>query len=398
MSNLIRHLTSIPTMIVLAIIANVAAIDVYIPNMPCMVDWFNCSQETIQISTGISIIGGSILTPFIGPLSDAIGRRKLLVYSQLIYAVSCLAAAFAPNIEMFLLSRFVQGTGSAGIFVVGFAVIADLYKGPKAVLCYAYITTAITTTLVFAPLVGGVFASQLNWQSCFLFLSLLASIVTALMYRYLPETLAAKTKFSLKNTMKTYRDILANPSFVGRAVAAPLMIGGILVIITNSVFYYVNTLGTTPGEYSLYQAAIMVFNTICSYVAGQKAKTLGVSTITKIGVSLLALGGTSFFVVAITQPEHMMLLTAAAALYAGGVGFAFSAMTSEAMHMYPETAGTTSAVLSLIRGVLISTCISVSAYVYDGTIISVASSVLVILFLCLMIYSSLGYLERKLEY
>src|SRR5260221_12965656 len=107
---------------------SVSQIDIYIASLPYMVDYFQSTQEMLQFTLSASVLGTSLVTLFIGQLSDAIGRRRLIVWFHSFYTFFLFAAAFSPSIEIFILSRFLMGCFSCAAVVLSFAVIADLFE------------------------------------------------------------------------------------------------------------------------------------------------------------------------------------------------------------------------------------------------------------------------------
>ncbi len=389
----VSTLTSIPAIVIMAIVASVFATDIYVPSMPDMTKWFGCSQEAMQFSVSIALIGSSIITPIIGPISDAIGRWKILFYGQALYSISCLLAAASPTIELFLSSRFLQGVGSAPAFVLSFAIIADVFKGNKVNIHFAYITTAITTALILAPMIGGFFATHYNWQLSFLFLGALSGFSTLCIYLWLPETLATRSKFSFSKSMKVYRDIMSNSRFIGMAVMPSLMISGIVGFITNASFYFIDELHYSAGAYSLYQASIMAGNTIFSYLASRTIKAFGTAQTINVGMLIFTFGGAGFLLAALIYPTNATIITITVSFFASGIGFVFAAITAEAMSLFPKASGAVSSLITLIRGIVIAVGVAIAGFMYNGTALSIAAFLALILVMCLGIHWSLGYLK-----
>jgi len=70
-------------------------------------------------------------TLFVGPLSDAFGRKSVIVYAAALYIFGALLAWIAPTLELLLLARVIQGLGAAGPRIVTLAIVRDLYSGTE---------------------------------------------------------------------------------------------------------------------------------------------------------------------------------------------------------------------------------------------------------------------------
>lgn len=376
----------IPIILILAVVSSVIAIDIYIPCLPNMVEYFSSSQELVQLSISSSILGSSLWTPFIGPLSDALGRRHLMVWSQALYALACFLCALSPNAESLIILRFFQGIAGTAAFVLVFSIITDLYEGRDVGVYFAMITTAITSSLMVAPLIGGYIAEYYIWQDCFSFLGILALISFLTLYFGLPETINKMTSFSMKDSMKLYRKIILNSSFMGMAVIPSIMIGGMVAFLACASFYYIDNLGVSSGMFSIYQACVMGSNTLFSYLAGRMIYRHGARLTMIIGMGIFTMGGLSFMLVSLLFPYSSILITTAISLYASGIGFVFAAITAESMALYPDNTGATSSMLSLVRGLLISACVSFASYLYTGELLDIALLLLMIIVGCLIIF------------
>lgn len=375
-----------PLPLMLAIVACVFSVDIYIPSMPVMAEAFGTSQEMMQFSISAGLIGTSLATPIIGPISDAVGRWRILVFSQIFFTLACFATIFATNIETFIFCRFVQGIGGAAAFAIGFACVTDVFKGTRAAIYISYLTTTITLSLVVAPLFGGAFAAYLPWQAAFVFLTALAALSTAVLYWRLPETLQAPNPFSIRNTFAAFGSMMADKRFMVMATVPSLLIGGIIVFMSTGAFYFINELGIPAVLYGVFQGIIMFCNTMASYLSGRLIERLGLTKTTLLGVTLFSFGSLSFAAIALWAPEQTAAMIFAVSLYASGLGLTFNTMTAQSMDAFRHKAGTASSAISFLRGLLIAGCISFGSQIYDGTLRPIALFLAGITVLCVVMY------------
>ncbi len=375
-----------PLPLMMAIVACVFSVDIYIPSMPAMAEAFGTSQEMMQFSISAGLIGTSLATPIIGPLSDAIGRWKILVFSQIFFMLACFATIFATNIETFILCRFIQGIGGAAPFAIGFACVTDIFQGTRAAVYLSYLTTSITLSLVVAPLFGGVFASYFPWQAAFIFLTALAAFSIAVLYWRLPETLQTPSPFSFSKTLTSFGSMMVHKRFIVMATVPSLMIGGIIVFMSTGAFYFINELNIPAALYALFQGIIMFFNTMSSYFSGRLIQRFGLTKTTILGVTLFSIGSLAFLTSTLWIPENTAATIFAISLYASGLGLTFNTMTAQSMELFRHRAGTASSAISFIRGLLIAGSVAIGSQIYDGTLWPTSIFLAGITVLCVVMY------------
>lgn len=359
----------IPFNILFAIVTGVITVDIYIPCLPNMMADFQTTEKLMQFSISLAMIVGSVFTIFIGPLSDAYGRKKFLILGQLTYALSSFFAARATSIDEFLLWRFVHGFACVPALVLSFAIIADVYKDFEAHKYYALSTTAITCSLIFAPLLGGFFDTWLSWRAGFYFIATLASLSCISIFFTLPETLPQKSKFELWKSLKNYGVVLSSGRFLGLAIMPALLLATMLAFFSVASFYFVHELKISSGTYAIYQSIILFFNTFLNSFTAKAIQKMGKFKTALGGILLIASGVVSFALAPLFFPKSDYLITMAIALYSGGLGFSWAVFLGDNMAIFPHMSGVSSALMSILRGAIISLMIAFAALIYNKTLL-----------------------------
>lgn len=373
-------------LIMLAVAVVVSSVDMYIPSMPEMMVYFGTTQEMVQLTVSAGIIGTGIVTLFIGFLSDAYGRKWFMTGLMAVFTISAFMASQAKTVEELIFWRLLQGVGGSAPFVLGFAIIADMYKGVKVAVYYSYITTLITVALVCAPTIGGFISDTYSWQMCFYVLSAGGLVVTVCCFFFMPETVKAKTNVHMSQVLGTYGRIFTSKTFIVLTFLASFMISGILGFVSNINFYFITKLGMSMREFGVYQSAIMGMNMLASIFSGRTIQTFGMPWTVRMGLTLLTFGGLSFFATSYVFPDSPLLLCAAISFYAAGVGFAFSSITAVCMNLFPMNSGSASSVISLIRGTMIAMAVPLSGMFYHTRVIEIGYYVLLMTGASLFLY------------
>ena len=188
------------------------SLNLFLPAMPDMAADFDVSQATISLTlSGYLVVTGG-LQLLIGPLSDALGRRPIVLGSLAIYAVASFAATFANTIELFLLARFIQGAAIAGN-VLSQAIIRDTSADQKqAATRIALVAMVMAVGPMIAPVIGGALSDVLGWRSNFIFLGLAASSLFVWCWFDCHETNWHKHA-DIKGQWRAYKSMLGSKAF-----------------------------------------------------------------------------------------------------------------------------------------------------------------------------------------
>src|SRR5262245_51639740 len=122
---------SLPMLIAALSMMGPFCIDTYLPSFHEIEHSLRATEVQVQQSLTAFLIPFAFMTLWHGALSDSLGRRRVVIVALSLVAAASVGCALAPNIQTLWFFRVVQGL-SAGIFVVGRAVVRDLYEGPAA--------------------------------------------------------------------------------------------------------------------------------------------------------------------------------------------------------------------------------------------------------------------------
>lgn len=142
------------------------SMDLYVPELPRLADDLHTSVSLAQATMSACMMGLALGQLVSGPLSDRFGRRRPLLAGTALFAVFSLLCALAPNVEILLMTRFLQGaTGSAGI-VVGLAVARDLAEGRELARLLSLLGLVGALAPILAPVAGGQLAADAPASRC----------------------------------------------------------------------------------------------------------------------------------------------------------------------------------------------------------------------------------------
>lgn len=135
------------------------------------------------------VFGMGVGTLFAGPLSDAFGRKPVIIGGAVLYAIGALACWMANSLEMLLIARVVQGLGSAGPRAVSIALVRDLFSGREMARIMSFAMMIFTLVPAVAPMMGQAIIYIAGWHTIFLAYVVFAAFSTGWLALRQPETL-----------------------------------------------------------------------------------------------------------------------------------------------------------------------------------------------------------------
>ncbi len=162
---------------------------IYNPNIAVIQKDFGVSYTLIAATISAFTAVMAISQLVYGPLSDRIGRKKVLLPGLAVYIIANILIYFSWDVYSLIAFRMLQAAGISTTIVVGAAVISDVYpreKRGKAMGTYMFVLLIGPTV---GPVIGGIIADAFGWRSIFIFLIILGSSIAAIVYKFLPETL-----------------------------------------------------------------------------------------------------------------------------------------------------------------------------------------------------------------
>ena len=145
--------------------------DLYLPSLPSIAHHFHTTISLTQLSVAIFALGYGIARLFYGLISDAVGRKKPLIFGLFICLAGCLICLFAQNIYILLAGRLIQGFGGGGSNILARIILRDRLEGSKLAKYNSYYSMACVSLMASAPLLGGYLQHYFDWQANFIFLS-----------------------------------------------------------------------------------------------------------------------------------------------------------------------------------------------------------------------------------
>lgn len=332
------------------IFAFALALDIFVPSIPIIRQDFAVDQVVMQLTVSMFILITGLGQLLFGPISDQIGRRKVLLTSIALFVIGSVGCVFANNVAMLIIARVIQAFGACGMMVAAFAIVRDLFSGDDCAKIYSYLNSTIALSPLLAPLAGGYLAYWINWRASFVLLVIIGLVIFISAKININETLAPQNRRNLKKELfSDYLHVLKSGRFLIYTLCAAAGFAGFLTFFSSSAYIIINLLGIPEQHFGFYFAAIGMVFFIGSMLSGYSAKHIGIYKTVVLGAILMVLSG----IVMLSWYEDfglsifeficpmMIMGIGGAFLMGGGAGGAISP--------FPEMAGTASALFGCIE-------------------------------------------------
>ena len=176
------------------------SIDTYLPSFPDIGANLHATPIEVQQTLTAYLLPFAVMALWHGAISDALGRRRVILVTLALFGLSLFGCLFATRIEHLWLLRALQGMSAGAGIVIGRAIVRDLFDGPAAQRLMSHITMMFALAPAIAPVIGGRLQSWFGWRSVFAFLVILTLMLWLACWRWLPETLAPERRQTLHPT------------------------------------------------------------------------------------------------------------------------------------------------------------------------------------------------------
>jgi DHA1 family bicyclomycin/chloramphenicol resistance-like MFS transporter len=342
--------------LVLAALTAVAplATDMYVPGFPAMGRTLHASSSAVQLTMTAFLAGLVIGQLIIGPISDGIGRRRLLIGGTTGFAAFSVLCALAPNISVLTGARFLQGTAGAAGMVLTRAVITDRFHGGELPRYFAVLSQIMGIAPIAAPILGGAVLSVSSWRAVFIVLAVLGVLLLLGVLRNVPESLPPERRQhdGIASTFNAMGTLLKHRAFLGYALTLGFSAAALFSYIAGSSFVFEDLLGVSASMYSLIFASNAFGMLIAGAFFSRFAPRLRLNTLLTIGVTIAASGALAQVVLRLGLGETLAGTWITLFVTITGVGLVFPATMSIGQALARHASGAASAVLGGLQFLL----------------------------------------------
>ncbi|MBI2790344.1 MAG: multidrug effflux MFS transporter [Gammaproteobacteria bacterium] len=358
--------------IIISLLGCCMEIDISIPSFPSIMEFFGATPAQVQNTLSINFFAFCVSGLFYGPLSEAWGRRGLMLFGATCFLVGALGCAFSYSIYQLMFWRFIQGLGASSTVVLGFAMISDRYSGDIAANYIGKVNAYITIFMASAPILGSLIINYFTWRANFSAVALIALVAWMLLILQLPETKLEKKPLKVNSIFKEYWSIMTHREFLLYASMPNMLVTAYLTFVGSAAFYYINTCNLSYFEYAAHQGLVVFSFSVMSFYAHKVVAKIGGVKSVKFGMGCCGISIALMTFFAFTFPAYPAFITLTMCLFAIGCAFPMSVTFAQSMEIVPTLKGVCSSFIMSSRLFISSMAIAMTGVLFDGSMRPVA--------------------------
>jgi len=327
------------------------------------------------------VLGMGLGTFVTGPLSDAYGRKSVMVGGTCLYIGAAIAAWMASSLELMLAARVIQGIGAAGPRVVAMAMVRDLYGGRDMARIMSFVMMIFSLVPALAPTLGHYVIESLGWRAIFIVFVVFAVIVCTWLVSRQPETLVVEKRRPLKvsSLISATKEVFAIETTRLSIIIQTLTFGSLFISLSSTQQIFDITFGQ-GDTFHLWFGGIAIFSASASFINARIVGRLGMRAIIK--ATFTAQIGLSALMIIVTLFDGpywlsfgMFIIWTAGAFYQAGLTIGnLNALAMEPVGHIAGVAASAIAAVSTVGAVLIAVPVGLA---FNGTPLPMAVAVLI---------------------
>jgi MFS transporter, DHA1 family, multidrug resistance protein len=345
-----------PLAILLAALAMLGpfSVDAYLPAFHDIGRDFNVAPLAVQQTLSSFLFAYAFMMLWHGALSDALGRRPIVIVGLGIYALATLGCAIAGNIETLWLFRALQGICAGSGMVVGRAIVRDRFRGPEAQRVMSQITLVFGIAPAIAPVLGGILLNAFGWR--YIFWVLLAAVIALLIWsaKSLPETLPAVHRQSLhpRELWRNYVHVLRNRDFLLLAIIPALNFAAFFLYIASAPSFLIDLLGVSSYGFAWLFVPMIGGIVLGAFVSGRAAGRLSAARTMGVGYLIMFAGTATQLAAAWFAPPFVPWHVLPIMIFTMGSAILTPSATLLLLDLFPTTRGMASSLQGFVHFVL----------------------------------------------
>ena len=228
--------------------------NVFLPSLPKIASEFGIDKVQATFNINLYSIALALSFAFLGPLTDIVKKRTLLMYGSIACLISHLLCGLAVNIYMIDAGRLILAVGSGLIIITAQTWIGDRSGKDELLGRLAWFSLLVALAPMLAPVLGGIVTDYFSWRWNFWLMTMLTLLVIFIIFLIKSrreEQQPDKVNLSPIILLKTYREIIKNTALfrISLIILTLFMFQG--AFLAFSSFLFIDDMGITASQYGL---------------------------------------------------------------------------------------------------------------------------------------------------
>ena len=336
------------------------SIDTIFPAFPAMGTDLGADKLAMQQTISVYLIAYALMSVVHGPLSDALGRRRVILGGLVVFTLASVGCALSRELTTLLALRALQGLSAGVGLIVGRAVIRDVLHGDDAQRLMSQVSMIFGIAPAIAPVIGGWLLGWGRWPLIFWFLVGFSTLLLLATWRWLAETHPREARISLapKRLLRDYAAIFLNPRFQRLAAAGAFNFSALFLFIASAPAFVLDLLKLNERQFGWFFIPMISGMMRGAFVSGRAAGRISGTRLANIGFACCGVAVAwnvlySVFVPEPTVPWAILPMT----LNAFGIALVFPIVTLAILDMYPRQRGSASS-LQAFTGLVLNAIVA----------------------------------------
>ncbi len=327
------------------------AIDTLFPAFPAVARDLGATAFAMQQTLSVYIVAYGVMALLHGPLSDAYGRRVVILSGVAVFTLASIGCALASSIDQLLAFRALQGLSSGAGLIVGRAIVRDCFEGAQAQRVMSLISLIFGVAPAIAPIVGGIIFVNFGWHAIFGFLALYAALLWLLCAFALRETHPPdlRTPLRMRALGSVYGGIVRDRGYLLIAFAGGLNFGALFLYISSAPAIVIGQWGLGATDFGWLFVPIVIGMMLGSATSARMAGRFTPAQTASAGFAVMSAGVLCnlAYAFAVLQPQPPWAILPVA-MTAFGISLAFPAMTLLMLDRHPRQRGAASSMQAVV--------------------------------------------------
>ncbi len=357
------------------------SISTYMPFFPALMVSLSATQVELQQTLSAYLAAFGFMMLLHGPLSDAFGRRPVILGGLALYLAAAIGGALASSLGLLLFFRTLQGLSVGAGSVVGRAVIRDRLQGPEAQKLLSQVTMIFGLAPAIAPVFGGWLHNWFPWQSVFIFMALFSAVQLTASYFSLPETLPPQKRTSIKPAalMRGYSTVLGNKPFWLLSLALSCNFIGFFLYVSSAPVFVTKYLGLRQDQFGWLFIPAMSGVILGAYLSGKVAKRFAPAVTVRYGYFTMLVATVLNLAYNAFLPPVVPWVVLPVMLYTVGMSLAMPSITLLTLDLFPSMRGMAASMQGFIQTMIMTLVSGVVSPLLADSGLKMASGVFVFL-------------------
>ena len=327
------------------------SIDTIFPAFAQMEREWGVTELALQQLISVYLLSFAVMSLLHGPLSDALGRKPVIIGGALLFIAASIGCALSPSLGVLLFFRSLQGISAGAGQIISRAMVRDVFESHQAQRTMSHIAMIFGLAPALAPIVGGWVLGVGSWRGIFWFLTAFGVVLLALVIFALPEThpVELRSKFDVRVLASGLLSVWRDPDGRRLAFTGMFNFAGMFLYISAAPLLVVKLLGKGEQDFWILFVPLISGMVIGSWVSGRLAGRMSGRRLASLGyvISLIA-GVVNLGLTLMPATQSLPWPVAVLPFYSFGIALAFPILTLAMLDLFPQSRGAASSVQSFV--------------------------------------------------